>query len=198
MTTFFLLRHAAHDNLGGFLAGRMDGIHLGPSGKSQAERLALRMQREQFSAVYSSPRARAMETALAVAKAAAIADITTADALDEIDFGIWSGQGFDALNKDVAWRRWNTARTLAITPAGETMLMVQTRVVTFIADLYQQGAGATFVLVSHADVIKAAVIFYLGLCLDAWPRFDVAPASVTALTLDDGYAQITLLNEGVG
>ena len=37
-TTFFLVRHAAHDNLGGYLAGRMEGVRLGPDGRAQAER----------------------------------------------------------------------------------------------------------------------------------------------------------------
>ena len=69
-TTFFLLRHAAHDNVGGFLAGRSPGIRLGEDGRAQAARLAERMRRESFEAIYSSPRERSAETAAAIAQAA--------------------------------------------------------------------------------------------------------------------------------
>ncbi|MGO4840289.1 histidine phosphatase family protein, partial [Rhizobiaceae sp. 2RAB30] len=31
-TVFYLVRHAAHDNLGNFLAGRSEGIRLGRAG----------------------------------------------------------------------------------------------------------------------------------------------------------------------
>lgn len=33
--TFFLVRHAAHDNVGGFLAGRTPGIRLGTDGQAR-------------------------------------------------------------------------------------------------------------------------------------------------------------------
>ena len=72
MTTLFLLRHATHDHLGNFLAGRMDGIHLGEMGKAEAERVGQRLRREQVSAVYSSPQPRARETAEIVARALSI------------------------------------------------------------------------------------------------------------------------------
>ncbi|RUV20061.1 histidine phosphatase family protein, partial [Mesorhizobium sp. M5C.F.Ca.IN.020.32.2.1] len=33
-TTFFLIRHAAHDNVGAYLAGRMAGVCLGDTGRA--------------------------------------------------------------------------------------------------------------------------------------------------------------------
>jgi broad specificity phosphatase PhoE len=176
----------------------MDGVHLGKDGRAQAERLASRMQREHLTAIYSSPLERAEETAKMLSRASEIADVTLVDALDEIDFGSWSGLGFEELDQDPAWRRWNAMRSLAATPSGETMLMVQSRIVAFISDLIRQGAETVAALVSHADVIKAAVIYYLGLCLDSWLRFEIAPASITTLRIDAFQAQVTLLNETVG
>ncbi|MDR6758664.1 broad specificity phosphatase PhoE [Mycoplana sp. BE70] len=38
-TTFFLVRHAAHDNVGRFLAGRAGGVALSEPGRAQARRL---------------------------------------------------------------------------------------------------------------------------------------------------------------
>src|SRR4051794_3263216 len=110
--TFYFIRHAAHDNVGCFLAGRMEGIRLGPAGKAQAERLAHRMQREEINAIYSSPRERTRQTAAAIAQACNLDEPETAEALDEIDFGTWSGQTFETLDADPAWRRWNSTRSL--------------------------------------------------------------------------------------
>jgi broad specificity phosphatase PhoE len=194
--TLFLLRHAAHDDVGRFLAGRSEPVCLGEEGRRQALRLGARMQREGLTEIYTSPRTRTQETAAAVATACRIASPQPANALDEVDFGQWSGKRFDDLDSDPAWRRWNTVRSLVRAPGGETVLEVQNRVMGFIKAL--QGNlkdGKRVALVSHADVIKTAVSHVLGLPADAWPRFDIAPASVTTIVIGDWGAKIVTLNE---
>jgi broad specificity phosphatase PhoE len=194
-TTIFLVRHAAHDNVGGYLAGRMTGVRLGADGRAQARRLAERMGRERIDAVHSSPRERTRETAEAIAGTRGLA-VTVDDALDEVDFGAWSGNDFETLERDPSWRRWNSARSLCRTPAGESMLDVEVRVTRLIEALAaRHDEGSSVVLVSHADVIKAAVCHVLGLGIDAWPRFDVAPASITTLVIGEWGAKVVTLNE---
>jgi broad specificity phosphatase PhoE len=196
-TTFFLVRHAAHENVGGFLAGRSAGIRLGEGGKAQAKHLGARMARESFSAIYSSPRERTQETAKAIADASGLDTVETADELDEIDFGPWSGKTFEELDRDDTWRRWNSVRALARTPGGETMLDVQTRILRLIERLGLRHADGRLVLVSHADVIKTAVIHVLGMPLDAWQRFEISPASITTIIIGDWGAKVLSLNEVV-
>jgi len=195
-TTFFLLRHAAHDNVGGYLAGRMPGVWLGSDGRAQAERLASRMQRETLVAVYASPRERAQETAAIVAAAQGIHRVVMAPELDEVDFGeAWEGKDFATLNHDSAWRRWNSVRSLARTPAGERMIDVQARAMNLVERLSGQHAGAAVALVSHSEVIKAIVNHVLGLPIDAWPRFEIGPASISAVVIGDWGAKLLTLNE---
>jgi broad specificity phosphatase PhoE len=196
-TTFFLVRHAAHDNVGNFLAGRSRGISLGEAGRAQAKRLAQRMTRERFDAIHASPRERTQETAAALSEACGVAPVKTAEALDEIDFGSWSGKTFEVLNADPAWRRWNDNRSMARAPGGETMLDVQQRIVGFMEQLAASGGGKRLVLVSHGDVIKAAVSYVLGLPIDAWSRFDIGPASITTVATGDWGAKVLTLNEVV-
>jgi broad specificity phosphatase PhoE len=196
-TTFFLVRHAAHDNVGGFLAGRSTGIRLGEGGKAQAKHLGARMARESFSAIYSSPRERTQETAKAIADASGLDTVETADELDEIDFGPWSGKTFEELDRDDTWRRWNSVRALARTPGGETMLDVQTRILRLIERLGLRHTDGRLVLVSHADVNKTAVIHVLGMPLDAWQRFEISPASITTIIIGDWGAKVLSLNEVV-
>ena len=196
-TTFFLLRHAAHDDVGRYLAGRSPGVRLGESGLAQAARLGERMGRERFDAIVASPRERTQQTAQAIAEARGGMAIETADALDEVDFGAWSGSDFAALDADPLWRQWNAARSLTRAPGGETMLDVQHRAVGLMEQLahrYDEGAVA---LVSHGDVIKAAVSHVLGLPIDAWPRFEIAPASITTVVMGGWGAKVLMLNEVV-
>jgi broad specificity phosphatase PhoE len=193
--TLYFIRHAAHDNVGGFLAGRMKGIRLGPQGQAQAQRLAKRLQREAIDAIHSSPRERTFETATAIAAASGLGDTEINPSLDEVSFGDWSGQDFDVLNADPMWRRWNTIRSLARTPGGESMLDVQTRVLSLVEALIERDENRRVALVSHADVIKAAISHFLGLPIDAWPRFDIAPASITSVVAGDWGSKVITVNE---
>jgi broad specificity phosphatase PhoE len=192
----FLLRHAAHDNVGGFLAGRLPGVHLGKEGRAQAERLGRRMSGEQIAAIHASPRERTQETAAAVAAACAIQRVCVDQELDEVDFGSdWAGKDFAALEEDPRWRQWNGIRSLTRTPGGERMLDVQSRAMSLIERLTLQHAGASLALVSHSEVIKAIVSYVLGLPLDAWDRFELAPASISKIVSGDWGAKLVCLNE---
>jgi broad specificity phosphatase PhoE len=194
-TTFFLVRHAAHDNVGAYLAGRACDVSLGPDGRAQAERLARRMRREKFGAIHASPRNRTRETADAIAAASGLRNEVAPD-LDEIDFGDeWCGRSFDELNADPAWRHWNEDRAGARTPAGEALCDVEDRVQRHVRRAAADHPDGAVVLVTHADVIKAAVTRHLGLPIAAIDRFEVAPASITTLVVGDWGAKLLSLNE---
>jgi broad specificity phosphatase PhoE len=194
-TTFFLVRHAAHDNVGTFLAGRTSGIRLGPAGRAQAERLAERMRRESFAAIHASPRERSQETAYAISTVCGVGPIETDDGLDEIDFGGWSGKTFAELNDDPDWQFWNAERARARTPAGETMGHVRDRALNCMRRARAAHPHRAVVLVSHADVIKAVVCDVLAMPDEACARFDISPASITTVVSGDWGARVLTLNE---
>lgn len=56
MTTFVLVRHAAHDWLGRGVAGRMPGVLLNAQGRQQAERLVQRLDGRRIESIHCSPR----------------------------------------------------------------------------------------------------------------------------------------------
>ncbi|RWC35213.1 MAG: histidine phosphatase family protein [Mesorhizobium sp.] len=194
-TTFFLIRHAAHDNVGAYLAGRMAGVCLGDTGRAQALRLASHMAPKPLAAICCSPRERALETAKPIAIACSPDKITICQELDEIDFGAWSGKTFEELNQDADWRVWNSRRQQARTPGGETMLDVQQRVTSLMQQLRKRYQNQSVALVSHADVIKAAVCKVLGLPLGDCFRFDIDPASMTTVVSGDWGSKLIRLNE---
>ncbi len=197
MTAFLLVRHGAHGRLGRHLDGRRPGVHLSDEGGAQAERVAERLAGEAVTAVHSSPLERARETAAPIAATLGL-PVTVDPGLLEIDFGEWSGRSFDELALLDAWRRWNAARSTARTPAGDTMRAAQARILDSIDALRLAHPDGTVVLVSHADPIKAALVYALGLSLDGLPRFEVAPASLSRVVIEPWGSRVTLLNETSG
>ncbi|RWP46092.1 MAG: histidine phosphatase family protein [Mesorhizobium sp.] len=194
-TAFLLIRHAAHDNVSDYLAGRMAGVCLGETGRAQALRLASHMAARPLAAICCSPRERTMETAKPIAIACGPEKITICQELDEIDFGAWSGKTFEELSQDADWLTWNSQRQQARTPGGETMLDVQQRVVSLMQQLRKRYQNQSVALVSHADVIKAAVCKVLGLPLGDCFRFDIDPASITTVVSGDWGSKLIRLNE---
>lgn len=193
----FLVRHAAHGMLGRVLTGRMPGVHLSPAGHCQARRLGAALAGRGIAAVQSSPRERAVETAAAIAEACRCVCEECA-ALDEIDLGDWTGRAFDELEGDPRWRAWNARRSRVRAPGGESMAEVGARVIGHIRLLARNRPPGPVVLVSHADVIKTAILALSGASLDAVPGLEVAPASVSTLIVTEGRVfRVLCLNERV-
>jgi len=66
-------------------------------------------------------------------------------------------------------------------PGGESLTEMQTRVTSALARLVLRHPGATIVAVSHADPIKAAVAYALGVPLDLFQRIVIGTASITVI-----------------
>jgi probable phosphoglycerate mutase len=181
-TVALLIRHGHTDAVGQRLVGRLPGVGLSLRGKAEVAALAARLACTRLAAVYSSPLERAVRTAEPIAAVHRL-DVTSLDSLTELDFGEWTGRTFDALDRLPAWRRFNTHRATAPVPGGETALDVQRRVVRMLDQLRITHPHETVALVSHQDVIRTAILHCAGVSLDLFDRFEVSPASITALSL---------------
>jgi broad specificity phosphatase PhoE len=195
-STIFLIRHAAHTDLGIRLTGRRDGVQLSEAGRDQAKALGERMKRERLVSVYSSPRERAAATAAEIAASARL-PVTPEPALDEIDFGDWTGSSFDELGGAPLWDAWNSARGSARPPGGEAMTEAVERAKAGLTSIASAHAGQAVALVSHADIIRGLAADLLGLPLDNLLRFDVDPASITTLLVGDWGGRVISLNERI-
>ena len=175
----------------------MPDLALCAAGRDQAARVGARLADVPLAAIHTSPVQRARETAAAIAAAGPHPAPVTADALDEIDFGDWTGRRFDALAGDPAWDAWNNARATAQPPGGEAMAAAQARIMAFAAAIAAQHDGATVACVSHCDMIRAALAGWLGLGLDHILRFDCDPASISRVSIGAWGARVVSINEGV-
>lgn len=194
MTTFLLIRHAAHDLLGNTLAGRVPDVHLNAQGKLEAERLADRLAHLPIRAIYTGPLERSQESAWPLAMRFML-ELRVHEGFDEIDFGDWTRKTFAELEIVPEWQEWNARRSTASASGGESMLHVQERIVQALDHLSEVHAGEHVAIISHGDVIKAALLHYLGTPLDRIHQIEVSPASVTMLAVEAGYGRITLMND---
>lgn len=191
-TTIHLVRHGDYGFIDHALGGRAPHA-LSERGRAQAEALATRFAACALAAVVTSPVRRAVETAAPIAARSGLA-LERDAAFNEIDFGAWEGARFAALQDDSAWLAWNTFRSVAPAP-GEAMLAVQARVSAGLWRWHQRHPDAAIVLVSHADVIKAALCHMLGMPLDLMQRLEIAPASTSEIVLADRDVRVRTINQ---
>ena len=112
----------------------------------------------------------------------------------EIDFGDWTGKTFAELDDDPRWHAFNRARASAIIPGGEAPQVVQLRMVAAVARLAARHRGTTIALVSHADVVRFALLRYLSVSLDRCHEIEIAPASISAVTVSADSVRILFVN----
>jgi probable phosphoglycerate mutase len=192
--TLLLIRHAAFDGIGEVLAGRTRYVGLNDGGTAQAERVARRVAQCPIAALYSSPMTRALQTSAVIASAVHC-DVRVEPALDEVDFGDWTGRRVADLDGEAAWRAFNAHRTTAAVPGAGGMLDTQLRAVNWMLTAVARHAGGTVVAVSHADVIRALLAACAGLSLDLMTRFACHPASITQLHVGDGVPTVGCVND---
>lgn len=183
-----LVRHGTTALVSRVLCGRAIDPPLDEGGRAQAASVKARLGDK--APVWSSPRRRTRETAEIISSDR---PVTVDAALDEIEFGAWSGRSFEDLAPDPEWQRWNAARSTARPPGGESFADVVARLERWIGERTDVPA---LTIVTHCDVIRAFVCHVLGLSADEWWRFDVDCGSVTRIMVVPGRTRLLSLNEG--
>ena len=115
--------------------------------------------------------------------------------LGELRIGEWTGQAIEDLAKKEVWLAIQFYPSGADIPGGEMMYEMQARAVAELDAIRKVHPGATVAVVSHADVIKAAVAHYIGLHLDLFQRLVVYPASLTAFQFSKFGPRLVLFND---
>jgi probable phosphoglycerate mutase len=163
------------------LAGRIPGIHLNETGRQQADAVAARLREIPLAAVYASPLDRTMETAQAIVHERDVTITPVAD-LREVDYGEWQGAELKVLYEHTLWPGVQYYPSGTRFPSGETLGEAQMRMVQALERLRaHHGDRDVFAVVSHADLIKLACAYYIGMHMDLFQRLEIATCSVTAL-----------------
>lgn len=192
-TTILLIRHGSNPKVGKGLTGWLPGVSLDEKGRRQAERLALELADAPLAAVYSSPLERARETAEPLARKKNL-EVISAPAFGEVRFGEWQGKEFAEIERHPEWRKFNDFRSGTRAPGGELMLETQARIVAGLLNISARHPGNTVAIFSHADAIKCALCWVLGIPLDFHLRIEIMPASVSTVVLDSEMPRVTSMN----
>lgn len=193
--TIHLIRHGHHALLGRMLCGRMKGVELDVIGCNEIARCADTINPHP-TVIQSSPQRRCMQSACILA-ARFGRPVEVVPALDEIDYGDWTGRSFEYLGLDPRWSRWNRHRGQSRPPGGESMRSLQRRVVAHIEQLRSDRNSDTVIAVSHAEPIRAALLHYSRMELDAFLSIEIDSGSVSTLNVDNRGITITRINQRV-
>jgi probable phosphoglycerate mutase len=180
VTLLLLIRHGTNVWVHGRLAGWTPGVHLNDEGKRQAAALSARLAFLPLDAIYASPLDRTVETAQAIAAPRGM-PLRLVEGLGEVKYGEWQGAELKELYKHELWPGVQFYPSGTRFPGGETLGEAQVRMVATLDALRAQHPKGVIAVVSHADIIKLAVAYYIGLHIDLFQRLEISPCSATAL-----------------
>ncbi|HTV45669.1 MAG TPA: histidine phosphatase family protein [Stellaceae bacterium] len=193
MTVFHLVRHG-EPAVFGRINGRTPGIGLSERGRAEIALVAERLAGEAIAALYASPLQRTRETA-EILSARLDLPVSYREDVIELDFGDWTGLTFDQARADRHWPLWQHHRSIAALPGGESMRAVQARMVGALFELHHAHPAGNIAIVSHGDVIRAALLFALGMPLDLYARLEIGLGSLSTIRIDDAGMRVAAVNE---
>lgn len=181
MTLLILIRHGDNDFLKHHkLPGQLPGIHLNKRGLEQADLLAETLKALPIGTIFSSPLERAVETAAPLASVKNLEIQQNSDLMDT-DAGKWAGRSLSALRRSRQWEILQNNPSDFQYPEGENIQQVQDRVMEALQNIVSSYKKETIAVISHADPIRLAVAFYLGLSIGNFQKITISPGSVTFL-----------------
>jgi probable phosphoglycerate mutase len=180
VTLLLLIRHGTNDWVHGRLAGWTPGVHLNEDGRRQAVALATRLAPIPLDAIYASPLDRTLETAQAIAGPRGM-PIRIVEEIGEVKYGEWQGAELKELYKHELWPGVQFYPSGTRFPGGETLGEAQVRMVAALDTLRARHPEGVIAVVSHADIIKLAIAYYIGMHIDLFQRLEISPCSLTAI-----------------
>jgi broad specificity phosphatase PhoE len=192
-----LVRHGeTESNRLGLALGRAD-VPLNERGRWQAERLALALASEPLVAVYSSPLARALETAQAIAEVHSL-DVQVEAGLIEMDIGQAEGLTFSEMRERFpglleVWA--GPEGPFQPLPGGERLVDVQQRAWDAVGRIAARHPGEVACAVTHNFVILTVLATVMKISLADFRRLRHAVGAISELDITPARARIVRLND---
>jgi len=180
-TRLFLIRHGEvetryHRIFGG---SRID-MELSPAGHAQAERLANWLARTSFDAVYASPMRRVALTHEPFRRHFP-GEPVILPGLREIDFGDWTGFGWDEVEQRFQMSAYDWLEHLEHdrVSGAETLTGFRARLDDSLNQILREQPGRTVAVFCHGGVIRGLLSKLLGQPLKWFEHVEIDYASVT-------------------
>lgn len=193
MALMILVRHGqTDDNVSGRISGQGEAP-LNTRGQEQAQLAAQALAPLGVTHMFSSPVARAYQTAEILDEHLQIGIETQPD-LREVEYGEWEGKNFrDIRTEPIAHQVFNDPIN-AVFPHGESLPAVQKRGVQVIEAVRRRHPEGIVAMVSHGDVIRTVLAHYLGMPFNDYRRINLDNGALSVLELFDDWVQVKAVN----
>jgi len=191
-----LVRHGETDwNRTRRLQGQQ-GAELNKRGRAQVEALALALRQEPLRAIYSSPLARAIETARAINCYHQVS-LEQRDGLMEMDLGDFNGLYAKDLMRQhpELFKAWSEDPASVRMPNGETLEEVQGRAWAAVEEIVRAYPDGSVLLCGHHFVNLTILCKILGLGLTHFRRLYQAPGALNIIEKGRGRYSLICIND---
>jgi broad specificity phosphatase PhoE len=177
-------------------------IPLDDRGREEAWAGAEWLQDDTIHAVYTSPLARARDTAIAIARRHNL-EVLDLPGLADLSFGDWDGVPLQEVKVKYAdlYRQWEAAPHTVRFPNGETLAVLRTRALAAVEEVVQRHPDRTVLLMTHRAVNRVLIAAFIGMDNSHFWRIAQDTAAINRFHLEkDGLRvgntwYITSLNE---
>jgi broad specificity phosphatase PhoE len=192
--TAILMRHGETSwNREGRIMGR-NPVELSENGRAQVEAAAVLARSLQPDLIVTSPLMRARQTADIIAAAIGAIEIKEDPAIAEVSYGRWEGMTYYELINDSYYAVYRESPVEHPTPGGETIPDVQARGVDAVSRAVQANPGYRILFVSHGDIIRTILCYYLGLELRFFHRVRIDNAAISGIQISGNFAEVKFMN----
>lgn len=169
---------------------------LSERGREEAAALRDALRGTPLRAVYSSPLARARQTAKIVAKPHEL-PVVFCDDLREFSVGVWEGLTTEEIEQhhSALLHQWWDAPHLTRIPGGETLEELRGRSVVAIEEVRRRHPGESVAVVAHGGVNKMILLTTLGAPLASYYRIQQTNGCVNVLEYEGDHIRVLILNE---
>ncbi|MBC7788905.1 MAG: histidine phosphatase family protein [Anaerolineae bacterium] len=163
--TLYLLRHGqTADSRENVFCGSGRDPDLTADGVAMARAFADAYRATPWTAVYSSPLARTMQTARIITELAGL-EVQQRDELKEIAYGKWEGRTVEEVNREFHddYVRWTADPAWNSPTGGEAGVAIERRAAMVLEELTQRFASGDVLIVSHKATIRIVLCGLLGI-----------------------------------
>jgi len=196
MTRVYLIRHGTTEwNREEIFRGRVD-CALNESGRAEARAVAAYFEGVELDGIYTSPLARAAETAAAIAAGRGI-EVGSDPAFIDLDFGEWQGRPLKEVREKYPelYRAWRERPQEVTIPGGENLDSVRARAWEGLLRVARENPDRTVVIVSHRVITKVLICAALGLDNSHFWQIKQDTTAINCLEYARGYFIVSLLND---
>ncbi|MGQ9645149.1 MAG: histidine phosphatase family protein [Thermodesulfobacteriota bacterium] len=196
MTSIYLIRHGQTAwNKEEIFRGRTN-IPLDETGLKQAELAGEYFRGMEIHAIYSSPLARAWQTAEKIAEPRSL-KVQPLEGVIDMSFGNWEGHPHQEIkNMDPqTYRQWRDEPHRAKLPGGETLDEVRLRAMAAVEAVIQSNPNKTVIVVSHRVVNKVLICGILGIDNSHFWQIGQDTTAINLIQYKNGKYVLSLLNE---